>query len=48
MQVSRVARGSEGIGHLSGDGMEGMGSHGLAIMSLPLVPTKCQRERDKR
>ena len=36
-----------GIGHLSGDGIEGMGSHGLAIMSSPLAPTKCQREETK-
>ena len=28
--------------------MEGMGSHGLAIIPSPLAPTKCQREEDKR
>ena len=42
---SRSVRGSEGIGHLSGDGIEGMGSHGLAIIPSPLAPTKCQTGR---
>ena len=33
---------------MSGDGIEGMGSHGLAIMPSPLAPTKCQTGRGQK
>ena len=47
MKVSRVARRSQGIGHVSGDGIDGMGSHGLAIIPHHLLPLNANGKRTK-